>query len=717
MKKILFLLSILFVTTLLISCYEDTKEYTYEEVLSSIQFIFAEDDDFQHVTNDIVLPTSSPLDNNAVFSWESSNESILSTQGIVNRPAFDTEVILILSLQVGSIARQEIYTFTVIGTTIYYTVTFDIEGNLEQVEIESGQPVSEPLETPEKENHTFTGWFLNDVSYDFDNPVTSDITLTAIFEPITSVQYVIEIYEQRIEDNTYQRKSNVILFGMPGTTVEYLQPNEGFHLNQELSTLSGLVTVESTLILKAYYDRNLYETIFIYNGNEVGTATTKHGALLSLISAPLVPGFSFSGWFIDIELEEAYEPELIVTENFTLYAKYEELTEAPYTLNIYYENITNDDYSLVSTNTEILPIGTHVSYTEPVEGFNLDEGISHLEDTIETYEGVTLNVYYTRVRYDVSFVDENVIFETTVKFQDLIAQIDDPIKDDYAFLGWTRTFNGSNLFDFSTPIASDITLYAVWQNLNIPVYEGYYESLNDLPDYLVKSELTSIITPMNDRGYTFAITILQQSDVDPNNSNNIILVYDRYSRPKVWSSGAIGTWNREHVWPQSKLGTASVSDVHNLKPADPQTNSSRGNSPFGDDGIRTTNGYIQGGSFYFPGDEDKGDIARIVLYMNVRWGLAITTNGIGDINTFLQWHIEDPVDDFERNRNNVIYTHQNNRNPFIDHPELVERIWGTITTSTNESVSFSFYEEIYFVDVVIDSYDLPYHKREDLIYA
>jgi hypothetical protein len=56
---------------------------------------------------------------------------------------------------------------------------------------------------------------------------------------------------------------------------------------------------------------------------------------------------------------------------------------------------------------------------------------------------------------------------------------------------------------------------------------------------------------------------------------------------------------------------------------------------------------------------------------------------------FLEWHVEDPVDDFESNRNDILYGYQSNRNPFIDHPELVERIWGSTTLSSGESISLS----------------------------
>src|SRR5690606_22758917 len=81
----------------------------------------------------------------------------------------------------------------------------------------------------------------------------------------------------------------------------------------------------------------------------------------------------------------------------------------------------------------------------------------------------------------------------------------------------------------------------------------------------------------------------------------------------------------------------------------------------------------------------KGDVARSVFYMAVRYnGLDVvsgnppnnTVGQFGNLDSLLVWHRNDPPDDFEMNRNNVVYTWQKNRNPFIDYPDLVEYIWG-----------------------------------------
>lgn len=254
--------------------------------------------------------------------------------------------------------------------------------------------------------------------------------------------------------------------------------------------------------------------------------------------------------------------------------------------------------------------------------------------------------------------------------------------------GQTITLNKSlytvSGFDSSTP--GDIELlitfgdYQTTFTVTILEFSGvviemaYYLSAQGLSGNELFLELRSIInTGKTYVSYDAARYILDDSDADPDKLGNVILIYSGYSVSGVWDNGV--TWNREHVWPQSLLGynTIMSADLHNLKPADPSFNSSRGNKYF--DNVTTS-------SAYEPRDEVKGDVARILLYMWTMYSALElvnenpTTYQMALLSVLLQWHIMDPVDDFERNRNEVIYSHQNNRNPYIDYPEFVHLIWG-----------------------------------------
>ncbi|MEN1704403.1 MAG: endonuclease [Planctomycetota bacterium] len=196
-------------------------------------------------------------------------------------------------------------------------------------------------------------------------------------------------------------------------------------------------------------------------------------------------------------------------------------------------------------------------------------------------------------------------------------------------------------------------------------------------------------------------------DADPDRPGRILLAYNRASVSGTWDSGS--TWNREHVWPQSlQSGSASNStrghlgDPHALRPLNPSINSSRGNKPFGR--VNTTGGFgaVSGTTFYFPGDADKGDIARALFYSATRYeaqGLTLVNlpnsnsspgfNQMGDLTSLIAWHYLDIPDEFERRRNHVIYSqalnpsyYTRNRNAYVDLPGAA---WSVFMDDMNDS--------------------------------
>lgn len=217
----------------------------------------------------------------------------------------------------------------------------------------------------------------------------------------------------------------------------------------------------------------------------------------------------------------------------------------------------------------------------------------------------------------------------------------------------------------------------------------------------LKTQLTAAMSAGHiQRSYGDFRVMSRYVDVDPNNPSNILLVYNGASVSGLWDSGS--TWNREHVWPQSRQpGSASNSsrgnlgDAHALKPCNPSINSSRGNKPFGLSS--SSGGFGSLGTYYFPGDMDKGDIARSLFYSDTRWssqGLSLVNgvpsgNQMGDLSSLLAWHYLDAPDEFERRRNHAIsdvalnpFYYTNNRNAFIDHPEYV---WSIYVDQNNDS--------------------------------
>ena len=244
----------------------------------------------------------------------------------------------------------------------------------------------------------------------------------------------------------------------------------------------------------------------------------------------------------------------------------------------------------------------------------------------------------------------------------------------------------SSIIDSSSPESSTSSSYM-----------DYYAGVEGLSGEALKNALHDIIDDHIMFSYSEIWEILKETDEDPNNPNNVILLYSGISRSKNKNGGNVGDWNREHVWPQSKgdFGTSKGpgTDAHHLKPSDVQANSSRGNKDFdyvvnGKLVTNTTNSYYSSNAVE-PRDEVKGDIARMLFYMAVRYeshdkvDLELTdsannstdSNFMGKLSTLLEWHLEDLPDEFELRRNEIIYSYQKNRNPFIDHPEFALLIW------------------------------------------
>ncbi|MFE9696175.1 endonuclease I family protein [Streptomyces sp. NPDC006270] len=226
--------------------------------------------------------------------------------------------------------------------------------------------------------------------------------------------------------------------------------------------------------------------------------------------------------------------------------------------------------------------------------------------------------------------------------------------------------------------------------------DTYYQDALGKSGTELKSALHTIISDQTKLSYSRVWDALRATDEDPANSSNVLLLYTGRSQSKYDNGGNSGDWNREHVWAKSHgdFGTATGpgTDVHHLRPTDVQVNSMRGNKDFDNGGGELGNapGNFTDGDSFEPRDEVKGDVARMILYMAVRYegGDSFAdlepndrvSNGsaprMGRLSVLKQWNQEDPPDTFEKRRNDVIFERfQHNRNPFIDHPEWVGAIW------------------------------------------
>ncbi len=255
---------------------------------------------------------------------------------------------------------------------------------------------------------------------------------------------------------------------------------------------------------------------------------------------------------------------------------------------------------------------------------------------------------------------------------------------------------------------------------------NYYANVDASNPAVLRSTLHETIDDHTRYPYSASSTdtwdILGEADRDPSDNSQVWMLYKNNSY--TWQGGGQQPYNREHTWPKSLGFTGDpngypYTDAHHLMLADVGYNGDRGNKYFDNcsascnerpsvahNGVGGGSGVYPGNSNWFDSDSwevwnfRKGDVARAMFYMDIRYeggvhgitgypepNLQLTDNPaliqpvnngdayMGLLSVLLQWHQQDPVDTIERTRNDVVFSFQGNRNPFVDHPEWVACIY------------------------------------------
>ena len=217
-----------------------------------------------------------------------------------------------------------------------------------------------------------------------------------------------------------------------------------------------------------------------------------------------------------------------------------------------------------------------------------------------------------------------------------------------------------------------------------------YANLITLSSSSLKTSLNSLMKSTHSKISSYDDCHYKADITDCENGNGkVTLIYTSYQATMSQWNG----WNREHVWPKSLGGNntnGGGADLHHIRPSDAGVNSSRGNKKYGNAGSGASEKYgsdpavgVLGGTYnstYFePLDNVKGDVARICLYVYVRWGSEWGADSITEVfqsvDVLLEWCKNDPVDTWEMGRNEVVQNIQGNRNVFIDYPELAWQLY------------------------------------------
>ncbi len=281
---------------------------------------------------------------------------------------------------------------------------------------------------------------------------------------------------------------------------------------------------------------------------------------------------------------------------------------------------------------------------------------------------------------------------------------------------------------------------------------GYYASAEGLAGTELKAALHNIIKNHIVWSYDYAWTAFYTTDDKPNGK-----VWDVYSDvpdglpfyeytfgvDQGGVGGQEGTgYTREHSFPKSWFGgevSPMYTDIFILYPSDTHVNGNRGNNAYGETAApewTSLNGSMRGpssvpgytGTVFEPIDDFKGDLARAYFYVSTRYYTEDTAWPGGPMTTgaeflpwardmLLQWHLQDPVSQKEIDRNGAIYRIQHNRNPFVDHPEFVARMFMTAGIGETDAQRFALGQNVPnpFTGATTISFALPRMENVDLV--
>ena len=391
---------------------------------------------------------------------------------------------------------------------IKYTIEYKLNGGSienEVTEYTIETPTFE-LVRPTKEGYTFIGWFNKDIRVEkIEKGSTGNLVLTAKYETNKDTKYTVEVYEENLVKDTYTKVDSLILKGETDKEVTYeLASRTGF--TAETENVKGTVASDGSLVLKAYYKRNSYkltvdtkeetkkygETISLENPSKKGytfigwsekvpstmpaknltinskwetikytieyklnggtvedevTEYTIETPTFELVS-PTKEGYTFIGWFNkDIRVEKIEKGS---TGNLVLTAKYEANKDTKYTVEVYEETLTQDEYTKVDTLTLKGETDKEVTY-ELASRTGFTAETENVKGTVASDGSLVLKAYYKRNSYKLT-VDTK---EETKKYGETIS-LENPSKKGYTFIGWSEKVP-------STMPAKNLTVMSMWK--------------------------------------------------------------------------------------------------------------------------------------------------------------------------------------------------------------------------------------------------------------
>ena len=452
-----------------------------------------------------------------------------------------------------------------------FTVSFDLgrsdaTGKPEDQGVKYGKKASAPSENPKATGYEFVAWQLDGSNYDFNRPVTSDITLTASWKAAGDTPYSVEYYKQAEAGSASFEKDNALTEELSGTTGETATASpkaiEGFVFDSRNSSnvVSGTIAADGSLVLKLYYkvdankngiadDEEDYTITFDSNGgSEVDAQTVRFGNKAEKPADPTKQGYVFGTWTMN---GTEYDFETPVKADITLVATWNTSGDTPYTVEHYKQaEAGSKDYTRDDSLTENLKGTTNETANaaaKNIDGyvFDSDNENNVSSGTIAADGSLVLKLYY-KVDADKNGIaddeDEYLItFDSNggspvesqkVRFGDTVMKPADPTKQGYVFVEWIRSdkllfagsLRSSRGFDFSTPVTRKITLVAVWEAATDTPFtvEHYNQNEAGSKEFTKDATLTDNLTGTTGESATAKEKDISGYVFDKNNTDNVI---------------------------------------------------------------------------------------------------------------------------------------------------------------------------------------------------
>ena len=354
-----------------------------------------------------------------------------------------------------------------------YTVTFDSNGGsaVKAQTVKNGAKASKPAD-PAKSGYAFKGWYSDKSltkAFNFNSTVKSNLTLYAKWE--AKATYTVTFNANGGTAVKAQSVSSGAKASKPANPTKAGHAFKGWYSDKSLTKAYDFNSaVKSNLTLYAKWEANEYTVTFVSNGGtSVAKQTVAYGAKASKPSDPTLDGSQFAGWYTDAACTEAYDFDLPVKSNLTLYAKWE--------ANKYTVTFVSNGGTAVKAQT--VPSGARASRpADPARPGHAFRGWYSDKSLTEAYDfgsavrsDLTLYAKWEANEYTVTFVSNGgtSVARQTVAYGARASKPSDPTLDGSQFAGWYTDAACTEAYDFGSAVKSDLTLYAKWTSQSYAV--------------------------------------------------------------------------------------------------------------------------------------------------------------------------------------------------------------------------------------------------------